>query len=96
MQPLVTKKQKEQYATKFKDFLQSKNLSSNIETVPVNILSNYLSYFYFSLRSKKGDMYSPSTLICIGASIQRYLNGPEIDRKLNIINEKTSATITVC
>lgn len=86
--PMSTQKQTKNHVKKFKSFLMEKNLSVNIEKAPSEILANYLSYFYYSLRTKEGKPYSPASLICIRAAIQRYLNSPEINRKIDLVNGK--------
>ena len=44
--------QTKSHVNRLKSFQKEKNLSTNIETAPESILSNYLSYYYFSLRKK--------------------------------------------
>lgn len=85
--PSNTKKQTDYHVKNFKEFLLRKQLSANIEKAPVKILSNYLSYYYFNLKRKDSKPYSPTTLICIRASIQRYLSGPTVNRNINIIDD---------
>lgn len=85
--PNSTKNQTEYHVKKFKDFLLQKKLSTNIEKIPIDILSNYLSYYYYSLRRKDSKPYSPTSLICIRASIQRYLSGPKVNRDINIVED---------
>ena len=63
--PLSTVYQTKAHVTRFKTFLKEKKLYTNIETVPDSILSNYISYFSFSLRTKKNEFYSSSSLVCI-------------------------------
>ena len=42
------------HVKKFKDFLKSKGLSGNIESMPVTFLANYLRYFYYTFSCKDG------------------------------------------
>jgi len=85
--PLSTKMQTESHVRRFKSFLEENKLSTKIEKVPVTILANYLSFFYYSLKTKDGKPYSAASLVCIRASIQRYLNSPNVDRRINIIDD---------
>ena len=87
--PRSTAKQTMSHIKKFKSFLQSHNLSTHIENIPDKYLNDYLSFFFYNLRTNEGKLYSPSSLICFRASIQRYLSGPEVNRKINIINDQT-------
>lgn len=72
---------------KFKNFLIEKGLSPNIETMPTRFLADYLRYFYFNLRCQDGTFYSPRSLVCYRASIQRYLTSPEVNRTVNILKD---------
>ena len=85
--PQSTQKQTKNHIKRFKEFLLMKNLSDKIETVPLPILGNYLSFFYYSLETKDGNPYSPASLICFRASIQRYLNSPEVNRNINLVDD---------
>ena len=85
--PTSTKIQTERHVKRFKAFLEENKLSTEIEKVPINILVNYLCFFYYSLKTKDGKPYSASSLICIRAAIQRYLNSPNVDRRINIIDD---------
>lgn len=76
------------HVARFKKFLDEKSLSNNIETIPESILADYLRYYYFSLRTKDGRFYSPSSLIGIRAAIHRYLTGSSINRKINILHDE--------
>jgi len=79
--PSSSMKQMNSVIIRFKDFLKEKNLCDDLLTLPVNILNNYLRYFYSQLRMKSGLFYSPKTLICFRAGIHRFfcLNRPEIN-----------------
>jgi len=85
--PMSTKFNTKQHVTKFKTFLSSKGLSTNIEQMPVSFLALYLRYFYFHLRCKDGRPYSPRSLIGIRAAIHRYLTSAEINRCVNILKD---------
>ena len=87
--PRSTAKQTISHINKFKSFLQSHNLSTHIETIPDKYLNDYLSFFFYNLKTNEDKLYSPSSLICFRASIQRYLSGPEVNRKIDIINDQT-------
>jgi hypothetical protein len=78
-------KQSNCYVARLKKFLSAKNLSSEIETIPVELLCQYLRYFYSELRTQKGSYFSPATLICIRAGIQRYHSGAPRNRPINIV-----------
>ena len=81
-----SKTQMNNYSTKFKTFLKSKGLPDTIETMPEKQLSDYLRYFYSSLRKVNGEFYSPATLGCIRAGIHRYLTNAPVLRTTNIIS----------
>jgi len=85
--PKSTKQQTDYHIKKFKDFLVENQLSANFEEAPLNILANYLSFYYYNLKRKDSKPYSPTSLICIRASIQRYLSGPSVNRDINIIDD---------
>ena len=69
-----TKDQESLYVNKFKTFLTENGLCADFERVPSNILNNYLRFFYSKLEKKNNELYTPSTLVCIRASIQRHLD----------------------
>lgn len=79
--PNSSLKQMETTMKRFKNFLESKKLSSNITSIPPTILNTYLRYFYSELRQQNGSFYSPASLICFRAAIHRYfcLHKPEIN-----------------
>jgi len=81
-----TKKQTQQNVNQFKQFLEEQNLSPKIEEMPVRYLAQYLRFWYSQLKKKDNGLYSPSSLICIRASIQRYLSSSEVGRRVNIVN----------
>ena len=84
--PRSTQQQTDQHILKLKTFLTEKGLCPNIEQVPDTVLCDYLRLFYSELRTEKGEFYSPSSLICFRASIQRFLTSPGINRLIDIIN----------
>jgi len=55
--------------------------------MPTRFLADYLRYFYFNLRCQDGTFYSPRSLVCYRASIQRYLTSPEVNRTVNILKD---------
>jgi len=85
--PQSTQKQTRNHIKRFKEFLVQKKLSDKIETAPLSILGNYLSFFYYSLETKEQKPYSPASLICFRASIQRYLNSPTVNRNINLVDD---------
>lgn len=87
--PQSTEAQTRRYVEKFRLFLREKQLSPEFEKTPDEILNNYLRYFYSSLKKEDNSYYSPSTLVCIRASIQRFLSSANINRNVNIITDPT-------
>lgn len=83
--PLGTRKQTNYYVNKFKIFLRERKLCDEIGRSPPRILNDYLRLLYSQLRTNTQDFYSPSTLVCIRASIHRYLTSPEVNRTINIL-----------
>lgn len=73
---------------KFKDFLLENKLCVSFETVPASVLNNYLRFYYFSLKKKDGSCFAPSTLIGKRAAIHRYLNSPQVNRNINILQDR--------
>ena len=71
---------------KFKEFLSRNELTTEIEHLPEEVLATYLRLFYFKLRTVDGKYFSPSSLVGIRASIQRYMTSPEVDRNVDIIH----------
>ena len=86
--PKGTQYNTEAHVKKFKNFLIDQKLSTEIETMPVKFLANYLRFFYFNLRCKDGTFYAPRSLIGIRASLHRYLTSCEVDRGINILKDK--------
>lgn len=84
--PMSTQQQTNQHIKKLKKFLTDKGLCTDIQMVPEKILCDYLRLFYSELRTDKGGFYSPSSLICFRASIQRYLSSPEVNCTMDIIH----------
>ena len=84
--PKSSLKQQESTIKRFKVFLESKQLSSDILNIPSKVLNDYLRYFYSQLRNREGNFYAPASLICFRAAIHRYYvaNKPEI----NIMNDQ--------
>ena len=70
----------------FRNFLSSKGLSANYEKAPLNILCDYLRLFYANLRTKTGELYAPSSLFCIRASIHRHLTSVDVNRNVDILH----------
>ena len=72
--PKSTMKQMEKTVERFKNFLKSNNLCDDILHIPVNVLDNYLRYFYSTLKTAEGQLYAPASLICIRAAIHRFFS----------------------
>jgi len=83
--PTGTVTQTKNHIAKFRGFLETQKLTANFENLPNETLNDYLRLFYSSLKTKTGTFYSPSSLICIRASIQRHLTSPDVNRTINII-----------
>ena len=81
-----TASQTDYYVSKFKRFLTSQQLQDTIETMPVRYLVQYLRLGYAKSAKSNGETFAPSTLICMRAAIQRYLNSSELQRNINIID----------
>ena len=86
--PCSTKAHTVSYSTKFKEFLRSKSLPDSIETMPIRFLNQYLRLWYSSLRKIDGSYYSPSSLACIRAAVNRYLTRAPYNRSLNLKTDK--------
>ena len=52
--PKSSLKQQESTIKRFKVFLESKQLSSDILNIPIKVLNDYLRYFYSQLRNREG------------------------------------------
>ena len=87
--PESTQKQTKNHVKRFKQYLLKKNLPDEIETLPIPILENYLSFFN-SLETKEGHPYSPASLICFRASIQR-----KNHKKMKIDANAENNTVTI-
>ena len=83
--PPGTNNQTKRHTEMFRNFLSSKGLSKNFEKAPSKILCDYLRLFYANARTKTGELYAPSSLICIRASIHRHLTSVEVNRNINIL-----------
>lgn len=81
--------QTKRWVREFKLFLCKEQLCENFETVPPNVLNDYLRLFYASLKKKDGTYYAPSSLVCVRAAIHRYLTSPKINASVNILNDET-------
>lgn len=83
--PPSTLKQTNDNVTRFVNFLNDKHLSTDLCRIPVNILNDYLRYFYSQLRTRDGRFYAPATLICIRAALHRHFLSIRTD--VNIIGD---------
>ena len=77
-----TDKQTNTAVRTFSDYLTSKHMSADFESLSKAELDNVLSRYYVELRNKKGEMYKKSTLIAYRNGLQRHL-------------EKTTQDITI-
>ena len=89
--PKSTDKQTKQHVNRFKHFLREEGLQENFETIPHNFLNDYLRLFYTKIRKDDGGLYSPASLICFRASIQRYLSSYAVNKNINICRAKNSS-----
>ena len=79
-----TDDQTKYFVNKFKSFLEAKHLPSIIETMPVKYLNQYLRLWYAKAKKIDGSDFSPATLICMRAAIQRYLTSSSVNRQVDI------------
>jgi len=70
--PSSTLKQTKDNVKRLISFLQEKQLSTDLERIPVSLLNDYLRYFYSQLRTKDDKFYASATLICIRAALHRH------------------------
>lgn len=81
-----TDAQTKRHALMFRNFLQQRQLCPDFERVPDRLLNDYLRLFYGNLRKNDDTFYSPSSLVCIRASIQRHLTSVTVNRTVNILH----------
>lgn len=55
---------------RFNEFASVKKLSTNLQTIPIRILDNYLRFFYSDLKTKEGKYYTLTSLIYFRAAIR--------------------------
>jgi len=82
------KQQMLEHYGKFKVFLMTNLTSIDEGSIPHlndEIMDKWLRYFYFQLRKNNGEPYSPASLTCIRAGINRFINQT---RKINIVDGK--------
>ena len=84
--PKGTQDQTNRHCKMFREFLRKKGLCVNFEIVPDSVLNDYLRLFYANLRTRDDKLYSPSSLVCVRASLQRHLTSASTDRIVNILN----------
>lgn len=84
--PKSTLDQTKRHVESFRKFLEGRSLCTAFETVPENILNDYLRLFYANLRTKDQKYYSASSLICIRAAIHRHLTSVDVNRNINILH----------
>jgi hypothetical protein len=68
-----TKNQTNTAVRPFREYLTSKHMTADFESLSKAKLDNVLSRYYVELRNKKGEMYKKSTLIAYRHGIQRHL-----------------------
>ena len=83
--PQSTIRQTNDNINRLKSFLNEKELSSDLENIPIRLLNDYLRYFYSQLRSKDNRYYAPASLICIRAALHRHFLMIRTD--INIIGD---------
>ena len=76
------------YSQKFLSFLSNKGFSTNLLSYEPDDLAKALRYFYSELKTNKGTLYSPSTLVCIRAALHRYFISSDIRLKVNILEDR--------
>lgn len=80
------------YGKMFCDFLKENKLNCDISKMPITCLNNYLRYYYSKLKTKTGEFYSPSTLLCIRCSLNRFFNTASINKKINLVSDSEFST----
>lgn len=83
--PQSTAAHERKWIMDFEQFLDKNNLNSNFHIMTKVELADRLRYYYSQLRTKKNELYSKSSLICIRAALYRFFKGK---RSFDIINEK--------
>ncbi|XP_072033159.1 uncharacterized protein KIAA1958-like [Amphiura filiformis] len=68
----------------FKDWCQSKELSTDFELLPIDALAELLREFYGAVRQKNGNMYALPTYRGLRSALQRHLNSAPFNRNINI------------
>jgi len=84
--PKSTQKDTESSVRKFKKFLKQKGFNENFEEIPKSFLNKYLCLFYAELRKNDGNLFAPTSLICIRAGIHRHLTSPDVNRDVDILH----------
>lgn len=82
--PISTSKQQTQWTERFAQFCAIHNLNGDFKNIEKRELSDNLRFFYSQLRTKTGDNYSKSSLLCIRAALYRYFRS---ERLFDIIND---------
>ena len=91
--PKSTSDQTKRHAELFRKILEDRNLYTEFETVPENMLNDYLRLFYTNLKTKDQKYYSASSLICIRAAIHRHLTSVHVNRNQARIQGEGQARI---
>lgn len=84
--PAGTGAQTQRHVSKFQKFLRENKLCEDFENAPDSVLNDYLRFFYSSLRTKDNHLYSPSSLVCIRASLHRHLTSVVVNREVDILH----------
>lgn len=87
--PDNTKKSTEYGIKRFKDWLNKRNIDCNFHVITADDLNGILRQFYGEFKTKRsGYLASPSTLTCVRAAIQRYLNSAPYSRPFNLVKDR--------
>ncbi|PAA61609.1 hypothetical protein BOX15_Mlig009749g2 [Macrostomum lignano] len=88
--PSTTREHMFLYGKMFVEFLK-KHGAVDVSVISDSRLAEFLRFFYFCLKKSDGSCYSPATLVCIRAGVQRY-STLVLKRRTNIISSDEFAT----
>ena len=80
----------------FSDFLRSKELDGNFESMEDSDLADNLKQFYCSVRTSDGTEYSRSGYRNLRSGIQRYLQSTAVGRNINLRTDKIFMAANQC
>lgn len=90
--PRSTKEQMFLYGKAFASYMSDLGHPvESLKTMEPSSLNEHLRFYYFRLSKPNGESYSPSSLVCIRAGIQRFFHFI-IKRELNIVDDPNFAT----